>query len=220
MRQRSNTLELLGVIDAGMHREFEPDGSFKSATFELSDGIYKVDDTFTVRKLDAVGDINELAVHYCKGGIYPEVTISGMPVKAYVLSMIAQDENAYEKYISGLEINHCVISKTQPKLLNIGCDSVYYKGVVIDTAPLKKISADPKYLEFCTRSENVKHGKFVKEFNLYDTYVSAHDVDTLRGILIPYDPSLSDRQDDWVRWNRSKVEQFYQNKGVDIQVLF
>lgn len=219
MRRRSQTLELLGVIDANMHREFESDGSFKSATFELSDGTYKVDNTFVVRKLNNEG-VQELPVHYCKGGIYPEVTICNMLIKAYVLSMIAKDETAFEKYNEGLEINHCVISKMQPKLLNIGCDSSYYKGVVIDTAPLKKISADTNYLEFCTRSENIKHGKFVKEFCLYNTYISAHDIDELRKVLIPYDPSLYDRQDDWIRWNRAKVEKFYRDRGETKQILF
>lgn len=221
MRRRSQTLELLEVIDAGMHREFEPDGSFKSATFELSDGIYHVDSDYSVRKedLSPMGS-SYPTIHYCKGGIYPEVYISGVPIKAYVLSMVAKDETALEKYQSGLEINHCVISKVDPKTLNIGCDSYYNKEVVIHSAPKRELSYDPAYLEFVTRSENIRHGKFIKEFSLYDTYVSAKDIDELRKLLIHYDSSLCDRQDDWVRWNRSKVEQFYRNKGVDKQVLF
>lgn len=220
MRRQSETLRLLEVIDSNMDREFNEKGEFQSATFELSDGTYKVDDTFVVRKLDNAGDIKELTVHYCKGGIYPEYIISGMPVKAYVLSMITTDVTAFEKYQSGLEINHCVISKMQPKLLNIGCDSSYYKGVVIDTAPLKKISADPNYLEFCTRGENVRHGKFIKEFSLYDTYVSAKDIDELHKELIPYDQSLCDRQDDWIRWNKAKVEKFYRDRGETKRIIF
>ena len=220
MRRRSQTLELLGVIDASMHREFNKEGQFEGATFELSDGIYKVDSQFNVRKLDNAGDEHELPVHFCKGGIYPEYIISGMQVKAYVLSMIATDNTAFEKYQSGLEINHTVISKTKPKLLNIGCDNAYYKGVVIDTAPLKKLSANPSYLEFCTRGENVRHGKFIKEFSLYDTYVSAKDIDELRKLLIPYDPSICDRQDDWIRWNKAKVEKFYRDLGETKRILF
>lgn len=220
MRRRSQTLELLDVIDANMHREFNKEGQFEGATFELSDGIYKVDNTFVVRKLTNAGDIQKLNIHYCKGGVYPEVCISGMPIKLYVLTMICIDETAFEKYNEGLEINHCVISKMQPKLLNIGCDSSYYKGVVIDTAPLKKLSADPNYLEFCTRSENVRHGKFIKEFSLYDTYVSAKDVNELRKLLIPYSSVFCDRQDDWIRWNKSKVEKFYRDQGVDKQILW
>lgn len=220
MRRQSETLQLLEVIDAGMHREFKADGSLKEATFELSDGNYKITSDFAVIKTDNTGNMQELPVHFCKGGIYPEVSISGMPIKLYVLSMIAKDDSAFEKYQSGLEINHTVISKTEPKLLNIGCDNAYYRGVVIDTAPLKKLSANPSYLEFCTRSENVKHGKFIKEFSLYDTYVSAHDVDELRQLLIPYDQSLRDRQDDWIRWNKDKVEKFYRDRGVAKQVLF
>ena len=220
MRRQSETLRLLEVIDSNMNREFNEEGEFQSATFEMSDGTYKVDNTFVVRKMNNEG-VQELPIHYCKGGIYPEVYISGMPIKLYVLTMICIDETAFEKYQSGLEINHCVISKVQPKLLNIGCDSSYYKGVVIDTAPLKKISADPNYLEFCTRGENVRHGKFIKEFNLYDTYVSAHDIDELRKFLIPYDPSLSDRQDDWIRWNKERVESFYRVvKGETKRILF
>lgn len=220
MRRQSETLKMLEVIDAYLHREFNENGEFKSATFELSDGIYKVTSDFAVLKTDNAGNVQEIPVHYCKGGIYPEVYISGMPIKLYVVTMIAVDSSAFEKYQSGMEINHTVISKTQPKLLNIGCDSSYYKGVVIDTAPLKKLSADPNYLEFCTRSENVRHGKFIKEFSLYDTYVSAKDIDELHKFLIPYDPSLCDRQDDWVRWNKAKVEKFYRDLGETKRILF
>lgn len=219
MRRQSETLKMLEAIDANMHREFDGD-SFKSASFEMSDGIYKVTSDFAVTKTDNSGNVQELPVHFCKGGIYPEVSISGMPIKLYVLTMLAVDSSAFEKYQSGLEINHTIISKTQPKLLNIGYDNAYYRGVVIDTAPLKKLSANPSYLEFCTRSENVKHGKFIKDFSLYDTYVSAHDVDELRQLLIPYDPALCDIQDDWIRWNKAKVEEFYRDRGETKQVLF
>lgn len=219
MRRQSETLRMLGVIDANMHREFDGD-LFKSASFEMSDGIYTVTNDFVVMKTDNAGNMQELPVHFCKGGIYPEVSISGMPIKLYVLTMIATDDSAFEKYQSGLEINHTIISKTQPKLLNIGCGYSYYTGVVVDTAPLKKLSANPSYLEFCTRSENVKHGKFIKDFSLYDTYVSAHDVDELRQLLIPYDTSLCDRQDDWIRLNRAKVEKFYRDRGETKRILF
>jgi hypothetical protein len=221
MRRQSETLKMLGIIDAGMHREFNEDRTFCQATFELSDGIYHVDSNFNIREEDtSARGSSYLPLHFCKGGIYPEVYISGMPIKLYVLTMIATDDSAFEKYQSGLEINHTVISKVSPKKLNIGHNNFYDKEVIITTAPREELSYNPAYLEFVTRGENVRHGKFIKDFALYDTYVSAHDVDTLRGILIPYDPSLSDRQDDWVRWNRSKVEQFYKNKGVDKQVLF
>ena len=217
MRRQSETLKMLEVIDAGMHREFDGD-SFKSATFEMSDGTYTVTNDFVVKKIDNAGNVQELSVHFCKGGIYPEVNISGMPIKLYVLTMLATDSSAFEKYQSGLEINHTIISKTQPKLLNIG--SLYNNGVVADTAPLKKLSADPNYLEFCTRSENVRHGKFIKEFSLYDTYVSAKDIDELHKFLIPYDQSLCDRQDDWIRRNKEQVESFYRVKGETKRILF
>lgn len=219
MRRQSETLKMLEVIDANMHREFE-DEAFKSATFEMSDGIYKVTSDFVVIKTDNTGNVQELPVHFCKGGIYPEVSISGMPIKLYVLTMLSTDNSAFEKYKSGLDINHTIISKTQPKLLNIGCDNAYYRGVVIDTAPLKKLSANPNYLEFCTRGENIRHGKFIKEFSLYNTYVSAKDIVELRKFLIPYDPSLCDRQDDWIRWNRARVEKFYGDRGETKQILF
>lgn len=220
MRRQSETLKMLEVIDEGMSRKFNEKGEFQSATFELSDGTYTVTNDFVVKKIDNTGNMQELPVHYCKGGIYPEVTICNMPIKAYVMSMIATDDTAFEKYQSGLEINHTVISKTQPKLLNIGCDASYFKGVVIDTAPLKKISADPNYLEFCTRSENIRHGKLIKKFSLYDTYVSAKDIDEIRKFLIPYDPSLCDRQDDWIRLNRTKVEEFYRGRGETKKIIF
>lgn len=220
MRRQSETLRLLEIIDAGMHREFNDEGEFQSASFEMSDGCYKVDNTFVVRKLDNDNNVQELPVHFCKGGIYPEVILSGMPIKAYVLMMLATDDTAFKKYQSGLEVNHTVISKTQPKLLRIGCDTSYYKGVVIDTAPLKKLSADPNYLEFCTRGENVRHGKFISEYSLYDTYVSAKDIDELRKLLVPYSPAFCDMQDTWIGWNKAKVEKFYRDRGETKQVLF
>ena len=222
MRRQSETLRLLEVIDAGMHREFSEDGSFKEASFELSDGIYHIDADYSVRKEDSsLRGSSYLPVHYCKGGIYPEVILSGMPIKSYVLSMIAQDETALEKYQSGLEINHTVISNVEPKTLNIGCNNFYEKEVVITTAPRQELSYDPAYLEFVTRGENVRHGKFIKEFNLYDVYISAHDIDELRKFLIPYDPSLCDRQDDWIRSNKERVESFYRVvKGETKRILF
>lgn len=221
MRRMTATLRLLEGIDAEMHRTFKADGSLKEAVFELPDGIYHVDADYTVRKEDSSprGSFY-LPLHFCKGGIYPEVYISGMPVKAYVLSMIAKDETALEKYQSGLEINHTVISRVSPKTLNIGCNNFYEKEVVVSTAPRQELSYDPNYLEFCTRSENVRHGKFVKEFSLYDTYVSAKDVDTLRGLLVPYSPAFCDMQDTWIVWNKSKVEKFYRDLGETKQIIW
>ena len=164
VKRNSKTMELLSIIDANMHRDYKADGSLKEAVFELSDGIYHVDADFTVRKEDDTPrGSSYLPLHFCKGGIYPEVIICGMPIKAYVLSMISKDETAFEKYQSGLEINHCVISKVDPKTLNIGCNNFYEKEVVISTAPRQELSYDPAYLEFVTRGENVRHGKFIKE---------------------------------------------------------
>lgn len=221
MRRMSETLKLLGVIDAGMHRDYKADGSLRQATFELSDGIYHVDADFTVRKEDdTLRGSSYLPLHFCKGGIYPEYTISGMPIKAYVLSMVSQDETAFARYEQGLEINHTVISKVDPKTLNIGCDTFYNKEVIINTAPRQELSYDTNYLEFCTRGENVRHGKFIKEFSLYDTYVSAKDIDELRKLLVPYNPDLADMQDQWIQWNKTKVEKFYRDRGVTKQILF
>lgn len=221
MRRMSETLKLLGVIDAGMHREFSKEGQFEGATFELSDGIYHVDSDFSIRKEDNTPrGSSYLITSFCKGGIYPQVTLCGMPVKQYVLSMIAQDETAFAQYEKGMEINHTVISKVDPKTLNIGCNNFYEKEVVISTAPRQELSYDPAYLEFVTRSENIRHGKFIKEFSLYDTYISAHDVDELRKLLVPYNPDLADMQDQWVNWNRAKVEKFYRDRGIVKQVLF
>lgn len=218
MRRMSETLKLLGVIDAGMHRDYKADGSFKEATFELSDGIYHVDTDFAVRREDdTLRGSSYLHISFCKGGIYPQVQICGMPIKAYVLSMIAKDEAAFELYEAGMEINHMVISKVNPKILNIGCNTFYEKEVVISTAPRQELSYDPAYLEFVTRGENVRHGKFIKEYGLYDTYVSAYDIDELRQLLIPYNPDL---QDDWVRWNKATVEKFYRDQGETKQILF
>lgn len=219
MRYASNTMRLLEVINNNMKREHSKDGAFVKASFELSDGLYHIDKGFDVMKEDSSG-VAYLPISYCKGGIYPQIQVCGMPIKAYVLSMIAKDETALEKYQSGLEINHTVISKVDPKTLNIGCNNFYEKEVVISTAPRQELSYDPAYLEFVTRGENVRHGKFIKEFSLYDTYVSAHDVDELRKLLVPYSSAFCDMQDTWVGWNKAKVEKFYRDRGIVKQVLF
>ena len=94
MRRYSETLKMLEAIDAGMHREYA-DGSFCKALFEMSDGTYTVTNDFVVKKVDNSGTVQELPVHFCKGGIYPEVNISGMPIKLYVLTMLATDSSAF-----------------------------------------------------------------------------------------------------------------------------
>ena len=65
MRRQSETLKMLEVIDANMHREFDGD-LFKSASFEMSDGIYTVTSDFAVTKTDNAGNVQELPVHFCK----------------------------------------------------------------------------------------------------------------------------------------------------------
>lgn len=211
-------IDLIKKIDAGMHREFKADGSLKEATFELSNGIYHIGSDFRLRKEDNTPrGSSYVPLHFCKGGIYPEYTIVGMPVKAYVLSMIAQDVEALQKYQSGLVINHCVVVRIPPRTLNIGSNNFYEKEVVIKTAPKRELSYNPAYLEFVTHSENVRHGKFIQRFSLYDTYVSAKDIDELRKRLVPYDPAFFDTQEAWVTWNRLQVEKFY---GEGKQILF
>lgn len=220
MRYISETLKMLEAINNNIKREHNKDGVFIKASFELSDGVYYIDKGFDVMKEDNTG-VAYIPISYCKGGIYPQIQICGMPIKMYVLSMIAQDEAAFNLYKSGLDINHTVISKIEPKVLNIGTGAAYERtSKVITTAPRKELSYNPAYLELVSRSSNVKHGKFVHEYGLFDVYVSAKDVDELRKWLIPYDSSLSDMQDMWVNWNRFRVEKFYQDRGETKQILF
>lgn len=222
-RRMTATMHVLGVVNSTAVRGFDETGAFKKATFHLSDGMYSVSSDFSVRKLDSSNNLTELKYMNAKGGIYKEITLSGMRIKSHAFIKVLTEVDAYDKYLSGLEINHCVITKmAQPKQLRIGSDIGFYSGelTTVSTKPLDDVMFNPSYLEFVTRAENIRHGKFIKEFDLYDTYVSAKDVDELRVLMLPYNPELADRTNDWVDWNRHIVEEFYKDKGVDIQVLF
>lgn len=219
MRFNSETLKLLGVINGNIIRRFD-EGLFRSAEFELSDGNYKVYSDYSIERTDKYGVVTELPVHYCKGGVYPEVRVCGMPIKMYVLVMICVDESAYDKYASGLDINHTVITEITPKQLSIG---YYADGSVLKTvrtAPLRDVSFDPSYLEFCSASDNTKHGNFVNSFRLYNVYVSANDVDELRGMLVEYNEEFAGHLEDWVNMNKDIVVNYYRKKGEKKRLVF
>jgi hypothetical protein len=222
MRRMTATMRVLGVVNSTVVREFDNDGAFKKATFHLSDGQYSVSSDFSVRKLDSNNNLTELKYQPAKGGIYKEITICGMRVKSHALIKVLTEEDAFDKYMCGLEINHTVITKMASKPLRIGKDIGFGNGEItwVNTKPLDAVSTNPDYLEFVSRSENIRHGKFIKEYSLYDTYVSAKDIDELRKLLVPYNTVFADMQDQWVCWNRTKVEKFYRSKGVEQQVLF
>lgn len=221
-RRMTATMQVLGVVNSTVVREFDENGAFKKATFHLSDGQYSVSSDFSVRRLDNDNNLTELKYVSAKGGIYKEIILSGMRIKSHAFIKVLVDEAAYNRYLDGYEINHTVITKMQPKTLRIGRDIGFGNGELtqVNTKPLDTVMFTPDYLEFVTRAENIRHGKFIKEYNLYDTYVSAKDVTELRSLMIPYNPELADRMNDWVDWNRHIVEKFYQSKGVAFKVLF
>lgn len=221
-RKMTETMQVLWVVNSTVVREFDENGAFKKATFHLSDGQYSVSSDFTVRKLDENNNITELKYFGAKGGIYKEITLCGMRIKSHAFIKVLTEEDAFDRYMCGLEINHTVITKMQPKTLRIGKDIGFGNGelATLDTKPLKEVMFNPDYLEFVTRGENVRHGKFIKEFSLYDTYVSAKDIDELRKLLVPYDQGLADMQDQWICSNKSKVEKFYRDRGETKQILF
>lgn len=205
-------LSIYEVIERAIKRTSDMNGNFLGASFELSDGNYLIKDDFTVTK-----DGEPLPVHGCKGGIYPEIVISGYPMKMYVLALIATDPMFVSEYLKGVVVNHCVITQCERELSvgQFGSKKKYH------TAPNREVWFNPKYLELITSSENTKHARFVRDYGLYDTYVSAKDIDNLRPMMF----SLSGITDETLieeikETNRALVESYYRGRGVTKKILF
>lgn len=214
MRKRflGATMKVLGAIDTSAKRFYDSLGEFEFATFEINGVVYKMvssGDLFKMEEND--GAWVEVKPRWCKMGIYPEVTICGVPIKSYILALTLADANFYTNYMSdsSLVVNHVVE----------GSDKIYSGGRCF-SCPLRSVAYNPKYLELVTVAQNNKHGAFVSKYGLNGVFVSAKDIDALVKIVLnPCDYDV-DLQDTIIRYNKNTVVDFYRDKGYDLDLLF
>lgn len=211
-RELKGTMKVLGSIDATAKRFYNEDGDFDFAVFELGDSVYKMLSDGSLYKKDGYSDsFVKVEPHWCKSGIYPEVSFNGVMIKLYILAMVLSDEDFYNTYMSNSSfvVNHTV-SSGEYAYFNNKCFS----------KPLRSVAYNPKYLEIITNSENTKHGRFVSKYNLNKVYVSAKDIDSLEKLLIdPLDVDASFRPD-IVERNVDTVVRYYKDIGINFQLRF
>lgn len=210
-RYLGSTMKVLGSIDAGAKRFYNSFGEFDFATFEMNGVVYKMISSGDLFKMeDNDTDWIEVKPRWCKKGIYPEVTISGVPIKSYTLALTLADVDFYTNYMSdsNLVVNHTVE----------GNDKVYDGGKCF-SCPLRSVSYNPKYLELVTVSQNNKHGAFVSKYGLNGVFVSAKDVDVLLNFVLDPCRFDVDMQDVIIDYNKSIVVDFYKNRGYKFDLL-
>lgn len=211
-RELKGTMKVLGSIDAIAQRFYNQDGDFDFAVFELGDSTYKMLSDGSLYKKDDYNDsFVKVEPHWCKSGIYPEVSFNGIMIKLYILSMVLSDKYFYNTYMSNSSfvVNHTV-SSGEYAYFNNKCFS----------KPLRAVAYNPKYLEIVTNSENTKHGRFVSKYGLDKVYVSAKDVDSLEKFLIdPLDVDESSRHE-VVEHNIDAVVKYYNAKGINFKLRF
>lgn len=211
-RELKGTMKVLGSIDATAKRFYNEDGDFDFAVFELGDSVYKMLSDGSLYKKDDCNDVYvKVEPHWCKSGIYPEVSFDGIMIKLYILAMVLSDDSFYDTYMSNSSfvVNHTV-SSGEYAYFNNKCFS----------KPLRAVAYNPKYLEIVTNSENTKHGRFVSKYGLDKVYVSAKDVDSLEKFLIdPLDVDESSRHE-VVEHNIDAVVKYYNAKGINFKLRF
>lgn len=211
-RELRGTMKVLGSIDATAKRFYNKDGDFDFALFELGDSVYKMLSDGSLYKRDDYDDsFVKVEPHWCKSGIYPEVSFNGIMIKLYILAMVLSDKDFYNTYMSNSSfvVNHTV-SSGEYAYFNNKCFS----------KPLRVVAYNPKYLEIITNSENIKHGRFISKYNLDKVYVSAKDIDVLDKLLIdPLDVDESSRPC-VIEHNIDTVVKYYNNRGIDFKLRF
>ena len=213
-RVLGSVMTVLGVIDSSAVRHYNEDGSFDYATFSFNcnDYIMKSDGTLLERGCFD-NSFNVVSPSWCKGGIYPQVCINGCYIKSYVLSLTLANKDFYNYYMSdgSLVVNHTV-TEFNGKLF----DGKYkYRSVAI---PMKSVAYNPEYLEVISRSDNIKHGKFIEKYGLYGVYVSAKDLVSLSKLVIDPDSVDTEDRDIVIDYNKSIVVQYYTEKGLSINL--
>lgn len=212
-RNVGSTMSVLGAINNSMVRFYNKDGSFKLATFTFGDYDYKVNsDGVLYRKHcdSSMDDFEEVVPSWCKGGIYPEYCINNCYIKAYHLSLIASDDTIYDKYMedSSLVINHMVTSSNN-KIFNYG----YYNSYRSVVKPMREFAFNPNFLEIVSRSDNLRHAKFVDDYNLYGVCVSASYINDLSGKLINIKECSSENIDIATKYNHDTVNDYLDKIG-------
>lgn len=213
-RALGSVMTILGVIDSCAKRCFNKDGTFSYATFNFGNKDYLMKSDGTLYERDEVSDKFEVVKpSWCKGGIYPQVCINGCFIKSYVLALTLADENFYDNYMSD---NSLVVNHTVTEYSGKVFDGLYtYRSVA---RPMRNVAYNPDYLEVISRSDNIRHGKFIEKYGLYGIYVSAKDLNDLMKIVLNPDNFDDSDREHITEYNKAIVIQYYTEKGVNINL--
>lgn len=209
-----SAMKVLGAINSSMIRFYnKEDGTFRFSNFTFGDYDYKVDANGVLyrREIDsALGNYVVVEPSWSKGGIYPEYCLNNCFVKAYQLALVASDEDFYDDYMAdnSLVVNHMVTEDSNKVFGNGYYDK--YRSVV---KPSRTYAYNPKYLEVITRGENIRHGKFIANYNLYGVCVSARDISNLSELLVKVTGKDEMFVDGISALNRMKVNEYLEKTG-------
>lgn len=120
-------------------------------------------------------------------------------VHMHLVMMVCAYPDFLDAYLSDnlLRVNHCTIAEKQE-----------------DRNDLYDMVSN---LEVIQHSTNLRHGRFIHRYGLYNTHLEAEDMDALVGSLIPLSEGMSDELKSKVkRLNRSVVNNFYMEKGLSL----
>ena len=178
MRLSDVKKEIISDIEKTIARGRIVNGVHECATFTYKDNTFYVKADVTIRGKRVGSRIYKNGRPYEGGAItgdkYRQCAVGGGDtILQHQLLAVCLLPGAYDKLMNGenIVINHKTIYSANKKQNRV--------NPFIYVAP----ACDVRDIEICTAQDNVKHGKFIKEFGLYDISISAFFVDTFRKAL-------------------------------------
>jgi hypothetical protein len=131
-----------------------------------------------IYRVDAYGNTEELPTTDAKCQTYKGVTLGGKSFLLHQLAQVLLNDDYLDTYLNNTnaEINHMIC---EPYHVGGGCLDTYRTA----SRPIKGFIVSPKFTEVVSKSENIAHGNFMKEFNIYGVVVRAKDVMELRSLI-------------------------------------
>lgn len=172
---KRNSLSVLKEINSNITRHNDALGKVSFATFVVNNIDYFVEvfnDGISVYK-NIDNDLKPLKISWGKAGTYPQITIDTAVVRVDYLLLVVIDENNYDKLTTYIDnqrpcINHKVIE---------------YAGGKFGTRPERSHALAMDYIEIVKYGDNIKHGKFINKYQLYNVALSCDDVYELEKIF-------------------------------------
>lgn len=216
-RMLGTVMKTLGTINSNAKRFYDCDDKFNYANFALGNKQYRMDKDGNLYRFNTdTFEYDIINPSWSKKGIYPEYSLGGSPIKAYVLSLALSDSSFYEAYMndSSLVVNHTVTTESNKVFKDT------YRGISRSKVkPTTSVAYNPAYLELVSNGDNVRHGAFVNKYGLYGVYVSAKDIDSLSKMMLNPDDFDESELDSIIQSNKSKVIEYYTKLGLTIDLV-